>query len=243
MAKLPDSCIDCVLIDPPYCSGGALNLRERGKTPNDKYLSSRTRDISGRLMKPPYPDFLGDGKDQRAFTVWMSFVFAQNERLLKPGGYFFSFIDWRMLPALSDAVQLADLAWRGVIVWDKGRGARPLANGFRQQCEFIVWGTKGQLPNTQEADYHYGYIQAYLHASKKLHATQKPLEVLRHCLAIVPHGGVVLDCFAGSGSTGVACASLGLDFIGVEKSAAYAQIARQNLENAPRFKGHLFSAL
>ncbi len=36
---------------------------------------------------------------------------------------------------------------------------------------------------------------------------------------------------------------IALAFIGVEKSAVYAQIARQNLENAPRFKGHLFSAL
>ncbi|WP_240451784.1 DNA methyltransferase [Helicobacter sp. L8] len=56
--------------------------------------------------------------------------------------------------------------------------------------------------------------------------------MLRYCLKIVPSGGVVLDCFAGSGSTGVACVDLGLHFIGVEKSAEYARIARENLKKA-----------
>ncbi|WP_162982775.1 DNA methyltransferase, partial [Helicobacter vulpis] len=97
-----------------------------------------------------------------------------------------------------------------------GRSARPFPNGFKQQCEFICWGTKGDLPDIprKQSAFHYGYVQAYLHPSKKQHATQKPLEVLKHCLEILPRGSVVLDCFCGSGSTGVACAQLGLDFIG-----------------------------
>ncbi|WP_285658754.1 DNA-methyltransferase, partial [Helicobacter bizzozeronii] len=176
-----------------------------------------------------------DGKDQRLWIAWIGFIFAQIERVLKPNSYFFSFIDWRILPALSDAVQLADLAWRGVIVWDKGKGARPFPNGFKQQCEFVVWGTKGELPayeRKKEADYHYGYIEARTPINGKQHATQKPLEVLKHCLEIVPKGGIVLDCFAGSGSTGVACAHLGLNFIGVEKSKQYAQIAQERLRRA-----------
>ncbi|WP_104759434.1 DNA-methyltransferase [Helicobacter bizzozeronii] len=223
MAKLPENCIDCVLIDPPYCSGGAKSLAERAKNTNTKYCGNNNAKYYG---------FVGDGKDQRVWITWIGFIFAQIERLLKPSSYFFSFIDWRMLPALSDAVQLADLAWRGVIVWDKGKsGTRPFANGFKQQCEFIVWGTKGELSNS-EPTFHYGYVQALLHPSKKDHATQKPLEVLKHCLAIVPKGGVVLDCFAGSGSTGVACTHLGLNFIGVEKSKQYAQIAQENLRRA-----------
>ena len=160
----------------------------------------------------------------------MGFICGEFYRLLKEGGYFFSFIDWRMLPALSDAIQIADLAWRGAIVWDKGGGARPMDGGFRQRCEFILWGTKGKvIPN---GIYQQGYIQSYLHNSKKQHATQKPLEVLKHLLAVVPKGGVVLDCFAGSGSTGVACVELGLNFMGVEKSSEYAKIAQQNLKQA-----------
>ncbi|CAM2792051.1 DNA-methyltransferase [Helicobacter felis] len=234
MQGLPENSIDCVLIDPPYCSGGVKSLSDRRKSTNDKYLITRK---DGKV----YPEFIGDGKDQRAYTMWMGFIFAQIERVLKPNSYFFSFIDWRMLPALSDAVQLADLAWRGAIVWDKGRSARPFANGFRQQCEFIVWGTKGVL-EPQEF-YGYGYKEAKIHPNTKQHATQKPLEILKHCLEIVPKGGIVLDCFCGSGSTGVACAQMGLDFIGVEKSAQYAQIAQENLQRAFKNKASLFDAV
>ncbi|WP_267891564.1 DNA methyltransferase, partial [Helicobacter bizzozeronii] len=115
MAKLPDSCIDCVLIDPPYCSGGVKSLNARNASTNAKYCGNNTK----------YYEFVGDGKDQRVWIAWIGFIFAQIERLLKPSSYFFSFIDWRMLPALSDAVQLADLAWRGVIVWDNHSGHTP----------------------------------------------------------------------------------------------------------------------
>ncbi|CCF81466.1 hypothetical protein HBZS_119170 [Helicobacter bizzozeronii CCUG 35545] len=41
MAKLPENSIDCVLIDPPYCSGGVKSLAERAKNTNDKYLLVR----------------------------------------------------------------------------------------------------------------------------------------------------------------------------------------------------------
>ncbi|WP_162983302.1 DNA methyltransferase, partial [Helicobacter mehlei] len=143
--------------------GGVKSLNARNASTNKKYVGNNTK----------YYEFCGDGKDQRTFIKWMSLIFTESERILKPSGYFFSFIDWRMLPALSDAIQLSDLAWRGIIVWDKGGGARPFANGFKQQCEFILWGTKGELPS-REPDYHYGYVQAYLHPSKKQHATQKP---------------------------------------------------------------------
>ncbi|WP_411675631.1 hypothetical protein [Helicobacter felis] len=106
MQGLPENSIDCVLIDPPYCSGGVKSLNARNASTNKKYCGDNAK----------YYEFVGDGKDQRVWITWIGFIFAQIERILKPNSYFFSFIDWRMLPALSDAVQLADLAWRGVIV-------------------------------------------------------------------------------------------------------------------------------
>ncbi|WP_121020376.1 site-specific DNA-methyltransferase [Helicobacter vulpis] len=157
----------------------------------------------------------GDGKDQRIWIAWVGFIFAQIERILKPGGYFFSFIDWRMLPALSDSIQLADLAWRGIIVWDKGRSARPFPNGFKQQCD------KPDLSRMLKS-----VAQLWLYIRVRRNGTQystaprlaqKPLEVLKHCLEVLPRGSVVLDCFCGSGSTGVACAQLDLDFIGASR--------------------------
>jgi site-specific DNA-methyltransferase (adenine-specific) len=57
---------------------------------------------------------------------------------------------------------------------------------------------------------------------KALHPTQKPLGILAPLISYsVPAGGLVLDPFMGSGSTGIAAATLGRQFIGCELNPAY----------------------
>lgn len=71
------------------------------------------------------------------------------------------------------------------------------------------------------------------------HPTVKPTALLRHlCRLIAPPGGVVLDPFMGSGSTGKAAMLEGLRFIGIELEAGYLAIARVRIEAARR-QGHL----
>jgi DNA modification methylase len=67
------------------------------------------------------------------------------------------------------------------------------------------------------------------------HPTVKPVELMRWLIRLVcPEGGLVLDPFAGSGSTGVAALREGRRFIGVEREAGYAEIARARLTHAER---------
>jgi DNA modification methylase len=51
-------------------------------------------------------------------------------------------------------------------------------------------------------------------------------------LTKTPTGGVVLDPFMGSGTTGVACAKTGRDFIGIEKDPDYFEIAEKRINHA-----------
>jgi len=63
------------------------------------------------------------------------------------------------------------------------------------------------------------------------HPTVKPVEVMRWLVRLVaPPGGVVLDPFAGSGTTGCACVVEGVDFLGVEREPEYAELARERIE-------------
>jgi DNA modification methylase len=63
------------------------------------------------------------------------------------------------------------------------------------------------------------------------HPTVKPTELMRYlCRLVTPAGGLVLDPFMGSGSTGKAASLEGLKFIGIEREGEYAQIARQRLQ-------------
>lgn len=63
------------------------------------------------------------------------------------------------------------------------------------------------------------------------HPTQKPEDLMRYLckLTRTPTGGVVLDPFMGSGTTGIACILEHRDFIGIEIDAKYAEIARKRI--------------
>lgn len=65
------------------------------------------------------------------------------------------------------------------------------------------------------------------------HPTVKPLALMRYLIQMVtPPGGIVLDPFAGSGSTLVAAAELGFGAIGIELSEEYAEIAARRVDHA-----------
>lgn len=65
------------------------------------------------------------------------------------------------------------------------------------------------------------------------HPTVKPVALMRYLVRLVtPPGGTVLDPFAGSGSTGVACVLEGRQFVGIEQSAEYVEIARRRIDQA-----------
>ncbi|HXJ57231.1 MAG TPA: DNA methyltransferase [Verrucomicrobiae bacterium] len=75
------------------------------------------------------------------------------------------------------------------------------------------------------------------------HPTVKPVDLMAYlCRLITPPGGTVLDPFAGSGSTGMACMREGFDAILIEREAEYVadikrRIAHVSGEDAPLFAG------
>ena len=65
------------------------------------------------------------------------------------------------------------------------------------------------------------------------HPTVKPTDLMRYlCRLVTPAGGLVLDPFAGSGSTGKAAVLEGFEFVGIEREAAYVEIARTRIAHA-----------
>ena len=63
------------------------------------------------------------------------------------------------------------------------------------------------------------------------HPTVKPIELMKYLIRLItPPGGVVLDPFNGSGSTGCAAVELGYEYIGCELDPAYVEIARKRIE-------------
>jgi site-specific DNA-methyltransferase (adenine-specific) len=68
---------------------------------------------------------------------------------------------------------------------------------------------------------------------KNFHPTVKPVTLMQYLVRLVtPPNGIVLDPFMGSGSTGKACAYEGFDFIGIDQSAEYVEIAQARIDFA-----------
>ena len=218
LATLPDAVMDAVLTDPPYSSGG-VTMGARQTDPAQKYQQSGT--------KRQYPPMLGDAKDQRSWTMWCTLWLGECWRVARDGAPLMVFTDWRQLPALSDAVQAAGWSWRGIIAWDK-RSSRPQIGKFRQQCEYVLFSTKGRfvartrtcLPGL------YSYPVIAVH---KVHLTSKPVALIEDLLAITAPQASVLDPFMGGGSVGEACIRTGRKYVGMELSQEYYDISRNRL--------------
>lgn len=221
--------VDAVITDPPYSSGGAFRSDRVQKT-SDKYVLTST--------KVQRPEFSGDNRDQRAFVEWCCIWLGRAMASSKSGSVACLFTDWRQLPSTTDALQGAGYVWRGLVPWDKTGACRKAMGRFAAQCEYIVWGSVGPLPQERDVGCLPGLVSCPVERGKD-HITQKPQKMVEQVLEICPAGGTVLDPFLGSGTTGVACANLGRKFIGIEIEPEYFDIACKRIE-AAHAQGRLF---
>ena len=82
---------------------------------------------------------------------------------------------------------------------DKGN-SRPQKGRFRQQAEYIVWGSNGDMPISRPVPCLPGVFK-YGNPQNRIHLTEKPLQLMRDVVKITEPGGSILDPFAGSGTT------------------------------------------
>lgn len=226
LPTLEPGSIDATIGDPPYCSGGTT-ARDRVRSVESKYCQDGN--LVGR------PSFEGDSRDQRSFVAWSTIWLSLCRRATRPGGYVMVFMDWRQLPAITDAMQAAGWIWRGIVAWDKGRGARSPHKGyFRHQCEFLAWGTNGRCESDVDVGPLDGCLSVPVRREDKHHVTGKPTELMKRLVERTPAGSRILDPFAGSCSTGVASLLTGRTFVGIEQSAEYCSIGAGRLEAAAR---------
>lgn len=108
------------------------------------------------------------------------------------------------------------------LVWDKG------------QRDFSLADVELAWTSDQKAARAFSYPRALALQDGKQHPTQKPVALMKWCLGLYPNAQTVLDCFLGSGTTGVAAVQMGRKFIGIEREERYFQIACKRIEDAQR---------
>lgn len=215
LAKLDPNSVSCVLMDPPYCSGG---FTEAVKTTNP------AGSIGTKNARPIYSDAVGTA----GYLRLMRRVAVEVARVMRPGGWCFTFCDWRLIPALAPEIESVGLLYRAQIVWDKRSPA--LGRGFRAQHEMILGHTLGK-PRVFSRSV--GNVISAKRTRNRNHQTEKPVELIEKLLSVATEpGDVVVDPFMGSGTTGVAAVQMGRRFIGGDIEQLHVDTAVTRLEAA-----------
>ena len=123
------------------------------------------------------------------------------------------------------------------IIW----GGNYFADMLPAKGQWLVWD-KGQRINQSDGELAWtsrdGALRIFelnrvaLLTDGALHPTQKPVEIMQWCLGFLPKSCTVLDPFAGSGTTGVACIKRGHPFIGIEADPGYFEIMCARIRKA-----------
>jgi site-specific DNA-methyltransferase (adenine-specific) len=226
MQQLESAQFAGVITDPPYSSGGT-HTGQRQQPTTTKYTEGNHN----------RPAFSGDNRDQRSYLAWSNLWMSEARRLTAEGGVLASFIDWRQLPTLSDAIQAAGWIWRGMVAWDK-TNCRPQPGRFRNQCEYLLWGSNGPMSNKRNAPVMSGcYRIAPPTARQRIHQTEKPVALMENLLPICEPDRPILEPFMGSGATVIAALNAGRKIVAIESdpaifNAAVARIEQHLLQQA-----------
>ena len=206
MPLLADKSVDLVLTDPPY----GIDLDTDCSSMVSK-LGNKS--IPAGLRGKKYDKVVGD-KDFDFLPFW-EMVKDIRKHIYFGGDYF--------LPR--------DIFLRGSMsIWDKR--LTDSADKMFGSCFETIWF----LPRQKRDIIRYKWAGVFGMEKEKqrvrLHPTQKPIALMKRLLLIHSKGNdLILDPFMGSGTTGVACKELNRNFIGIEISKTYYDIACERIKN------------
>ncbi len=159
-------------------------------------------------------------------------VFDEVYRVLKPNSYCISFYGWNAIAEFSNAWANVGLKTIGHIVWPKRYASRSGHTQYRHESAFVLakgWPPKPQNPISD--------VQEWEYSGNKRHPTEKAVSVIAPLIrGFSKPGDLVLDPFLGSGSTAVAAALNGRNYLGIELDKRYCYVARSRLEGVARYQ-------
>ena len=235
LSHVPTASVDVIFADPPY----NLQLRVTDlRRPNDTVVAGVTDAW----------DSFGSFAEYDSFTrAWVEAC----RRVLKPSGSFWVIGSYHCIFRVGTILQDAGFWLLNDVVWVKSnpmphfRGVR-----FTNAHETLIWAKRDEAArnvtfNYQEmkalnggkqmrSDWHLpicgGRERLRDETGRKVHSTQKPEALLERVIRSTSRlGDVVLDPFAGSGTTGAVAQRLGRRWIMVEREATYCDVIAARL--------------
>jgi site-specific DNA-methyltransferase (adenine-specific) len=206
MRDISDASVDAVITDPPYGIGYQSAWR-----------------IDSTQWKPKIEN------DKEPFIHWIEPGF----RILQDSGVVICFTRWDVEETFKRELRRVGFDIRSQIIWDRVvHGMGDLNAQFAPQHDNILFAIKGNFrfwgkrPSTV-------IRTKRIDPEKLVHPNEKPIVLMYHlCESVVKPGGIIVDPFMGSGTTGVACVRLNRNFIGIEILPEYFKIAQRRIAEA-----------
>lgn len=200
MKQVPDKYFGLVLTDPPFGISFQSNQR------NKKHKAIANDDNLEWL-----PDFI-----------------KELDRTTKNDAHIYMFCSHHFVEVFKAELQKYRNV-KNILIWEKNNnGMGDLEGDYAPKYEMILFCSNGERKLNDGRDPN---IIKASRTQNELHPTQKPTDLMEFLIKkSLRDGDVVFDPFMGSGTTAVACQSLGLDWCGCELEADYVAIANKRLE-------------
>ncbi len=161
--------------------------------------------------------------------TWLRPAFAEMYRVLANDSFAVSFYGWPMADRFIQAYRAAGFRVVGHLMFPKTYASSTRFLRYQHEAAHLLAKGWPMQPEEPIAD-----VIPWEYTGNKLHPTQKPLLALTPLVeAFSRKGDMVLDPFAGSGSSLVAAKALGRSYIGMELDVKYHAIARSRLSMTP----------
>lgn len=237
MKQIPDNSVDLIVTDCPYkiVAGGVTieeKKDERSGILRKRAISDGTA-CSNKWIKKDLdevPCAVKSGKmfkhNDISFSEWLPDAF----RVLKRGSHCYIMINGRNLKELQTEAEKVGFKFVNLLAWRKNN--KTPNRYYMQQLEFVLLLRKGGARNINNMGTS-NCLDIPNIIGKKKHPTEKPVDLMRIFIENSSNeGDIVLDPFAGSGTTGVACLNTNRKFIGIELDENYFNIAKNRIEAA-----------
>lgn len=219
MEQLPPESVDLIVTSPPYnlrnTTGGGLQWKN-----NNRWAG---------LADKQYTDH-DDAMDHDEYCDWQRRCLASMLRLLPDTGAIFYVHKWRVQGGLlQDRADIVDgFPVRQIIIWHRSGGMNFNLNYFLPTYEVIYLIAKPEFRLNKRGGHREGDVWNISQEQGNPHPASFPLELARRCVQTTS-ARVVLDPFLGSGNTAIAADRCGRDYIGIDISGQYCDMARDRL--------------
>lgn len=222
MRRLEDSCVDLFVTSPPYnlknSSGNGMKDGRGGKWQNAALLEG----YEAHDDAMPYDEY----------CEWQRQCLSEMMKLLKDNGAIFYNHKWRVQNGLlQDRHEIVqDFPVRQIIIWRRKGGINFNAGYFLPTYEVIYLIAKPGFKLADKAN-KLGDVWEIKQEMNNPHPAPFPEELTDRIISST-NAKLIMDPFAGSGTTGISAMRYGRHYIMVEKSKKYCEMARKRIEGA-----------